>query len=92
MKRILFTLAMGLSFFLSGGTPPGVTGILSPDRSRMIRLTPDATGSWISADRGCVADQPQHRSHFHPLRLVEDDTAAIRLSPTLPPGDHVRRL
>ena len=29
-------------------------------------------------ERGCVADQPQHSRTSNPLRLVEDDTAALR--------------
>jgi len=29
-------------------------------------------------ERGCVADQPQHWRGTMPLRLVEDDTAALR--------------
>jgi hypothetical protein len=34
-------------------------------------------------DRGCVEDQPQHVRLTKPLRLVEDDTAAIRGRNTL---------
>ena len=64
----------------------GVSRILSPLRSRMIRLTPDAPRRWFSTDCGCVADQPQHHPHFHPLRLVEDDTAAFRSSRFLSPN------
>src|SRR5688572_25845192 len=30
-------------------------------------------------DRGCVEDQPQHVGKCNPLRLVEDDTAAVRM-------------
>jgi hypothetical protein len=30
------------------------------------------------SERGCVEDQPQHVRQANPLRLVEDDTAAIR--------------
>ena len=35
-----------------------------------------ATRFWT--ERGCVADQPQHFRHASALRLVEDDTAAVR--------------
>jgi hypothetical protein len=29
-------------------------------------------------DRGCVEDQPQHVRQVNPLRLVKDETAALR--------------
>jgi hypothetical protein len=34
----------------------------------------------FSPERGCVEDQPQPSRPVHALRLVEDDTAALRRS------------
>ena len=34
-------------------------------------------------ERGCVADQPQQRCFLPMLRLVQEDTAALRLPVTI---------
>jgi hypothetical protein len=41
-------------------------------------FSPQAPEKDSVLDRGCVEDQPQRARSTYPLRLVEDDTAAIR--------------
>jgi len=43
-----------------------------------LHFSPGAEEGCTVSERGCVADQPQHWRGTMLLRLVEDDTAALR--------------
>ena len=53
-------------------------GLLSQRERNEVREKSWNTPWRSHTERGCVADQPQHLHFIGLLRLVEDDTAALR--------------